>query len=49
MIEPPSVTTLSSRGQIVIPDAIRKQLELKKGDCFVIRVKKSSIVLEKVK
>jgi AbrB family looped-hinge helix DNA binding protein len=42
-------TTLSAKGQIVIPSAIRAQDELRAGDDFVIeRVGPGRIVLERI-
>jgi AbrB family looped-hinge helix DNA binding protein len=39
-------TRLSSKGQIVIPKAIRERLDLQKGTPFRIRVEEGAIVLE---
>lgn len=41
-------TTVSSRGQIVIPNKVRKKLDIKDGNVFVITEKKGLIVLKKV-
>ena len=42
-------TTLSAKGQIVIPSAIRAQDELRAGDDFVIeRIGPGRIVLERI-
>lgn len=41
-------TTVSSRGQIVIPNKVRKKLDIKDGNVFMITEKKGLIVLKKV-
>jgi AbrB family looped-hinge helix DNA binding protein len=41
-------TTVSSKGQIVIPNKVRKKLGIKDGDVFTITEKKSLIVLKKL-
>jgi AbrB family looped-hinge helix DNA binding protein len=41
-------TTLGPRGQIVIPQELREQLQLERGDDFVIAGAGSRIVLEKI-
>jgi AbrB family looped-hinge helix DNA binding protein len=42
-------TTVSSKGQIVIPNKVRKKLGIKDGNVFAITEKKGLIVLKKVK
>ncbi len=43
------VTKMSSKGQIVIPWKIRKKINLKHGDIFVIRITyKDKMLLEKL-
>ena len=41
-------TTISSKGQIVIPNMVRKKLDIKDGNVFAITEKKGLIVLKKV-
>jgi AbrB family looped-hinge helix DNA binding protein len=41
-------TTISSKGQIVIPNKVRKKLDIKDGNVFAITEKKGLIVLKKV-
>jgi len=41
-------TTISSKGQIVIPNTVRKKLDIKDGNIFAITEKKGLIVLKKV-
>jgi len=41
-------TTVSSKGQIVIPNRVRKKLDIKDGNVFAITEKKGLIVLKKV-
>jgi AbrB family looped-hinge helix DNA binding protein len=41
-------TTISSKGQIVIPNKVRKKLDIKDGNVFTITEKKGLIVLKKV-
>ena len=41
-------TTLSSKGQVVIPQEIRKKMKLKKGTVFFINAKKNIVALKKV-
>ncbi len=41
-------TTVSSKGQIVIPNKVRKKLDIKDGNVFAITEKKGLIVLKKV-
>jgi len=41
-------TTISSKGQIVIPNIVRKKLDIKDGNVFVITEKKGLIVLKKI-
>jgi AbrB family looped-hinge helix DNA binding protein len=40
---------LSSKGQLVLPKAIREKLHLKNGDQFQVRIVDGKIVLEPVK
>jgi AbrB family looped-hinge helix DNA binding protein len=41
-------TTISSKGQIVIPSKVRKKLDIKDGNVFAIAEKKGLIVLKKI-
>ncbi|MHB8603162.1 MAG: AbrB/MazE/SpoVT family DNA-binding domain-containing protein [Nitrosotalea sp.] len=41
-------TIISSKGQIVIPNKVRKKLDIKDGNVFAITEKKGLIVLKKV-
>jgi AbrB family looped-hinge helix DNA binding protein len=41
-------TTVSSKGQIVIPNKVRKKLDIKNGNVFAITEKKGLIVLKKM-
>ncbi len=41
-------TTISSKGQIVIPSKVRKKLDIKDGNVFKITEKKGLIVLKKL-
>ena len=45
----PQTTKMSSRGQIVIPQAIRKALELHVGTEFLISLEGNRLILEPVK
>ena len=42
----PSTTKMSSKGQVVIPEAIRKQLGLEPGDQFVVVASKDAVILK---
>ena len=43
------VTSLSSRGQVVIPQDIRDHLKLKTGEKFVVLGDEDTIILKKIK
>ena len=43
------ITSLSSRGQIVLPQKIRKKLSLKDGEKFIVLEKDGVIILKKIK
>lgn len=45
----PCTTTMSSRGQIVIPDEIRKRMQLEPGATFILMAKGDTIVLHRLK
>ncbi|MEK6878179.1 MAG: AbrB/MazE/SpoVT family DNA-binding domain-containing protein [Nanoarchaeota archaeon] len=42
------ITSISSRGQVVIPQKVRKKLELKEGEKFIVIGKNNVIVLKKI-
>lgn len=43
-----ATTKLSSRGQVVIPEKIRKSLKLKEGDEFAVTGRGGRLLLEKI-
>lgn len=43
-----ATTTLSSKGQVVIPEGIRNQLGLKEGDQFVVIGEGDAIILKTI-
>ena len=43
------VTSLSSRGQVVIPQDIRDHLKLKTGEKFVVLGDEDTVILKKIK
>jgi AbrB family looped-hinge helix DNA binding protein len=43
-----STTKMSSKGQVVIPEAIRKKLGLKSGDQFVVMGNKDIVILKSI-
>jgi len=47
-IEIPELTKASSKGQIVIPTAIRKRLGIKEGSVFGVTAKNDMIVFKKL-
>jgi AbrB family looped-hinge helix DNA binding protein len=48
MTEEPQVTTISEKGQIVIPQSIRKQLKIKPKNKFLVYGKGDTIILKKL-
>ena len=44
----PSTTKMSSKGQVVIPEAIRKRLGLEPGDQFVVVAGKGAVILKAI-
>lgn len=44
----PELTKASSKGQIVIPSAVRRQLGIKRGSVFAVSAKNDMIVLKKL-
>jgi AbrB family looped-hinge helix DNA binding protein len=45
-MEPLATTRLSSKGQVVIPEEIRKRLKLKPGDHFLVTGHKDVVILK---
>lgn len=43
-----STTKMSSKGQVVIPESIRKQLKLKAGTQFVVVGEKDVVILKSI-
>lgn len=43
-----SITKMSSRGQIVIPQDLREELHLKEGESFAITGNEAAIVLKRI-
>jgi len=48
MSEEPQVTTISEKGQVVIPQSIRKQLKIKPKNKFLVYGKDDTIILKKL-
>ena len=46
MTEEPEVTTISEKGQVVIPQSIRKQLKIKPKNKFLVYGKDDTIILK---
>jgi len=46
--EEPEVTTISEKGQVVIPQSIRKQLKIKPKNKFLVYGKDDTIILKKL-
>ncbi len=44
----PFTTRISSRGQVVIPDPIRKALAIEEGTTFLVLAQKDTIVLQRL-
>ena len=42
------ITSLSSKGQVVIPQSIREQLDLKEGEKFQVFAKDNYVMLRKL-
>lgn len=47
-MERTEITSMSSKGQIVIPQALREKLKLKEGERFVILGQEDTIILKKM-
>jgi len=47
-IDLPELTKISSKGQVVIPTAVRKKLNIRNGSIFAVTAKKNMIVLRKL-
>jgi AbrB family looped-hinge helix DNA binding protein len=43
-----ATTRMSSRGQVVIPEEIRKRLKLKAGSQFVVVAEKDTVILKAI-
>ena len=43
-----ATTKMSSKGQVVIPEAIRKRLGLEPGDQFVVVASKDAVILKSI-
>ena len=43
-----ATTKMSSKGQVVIPEEIRKRLRLKTGDRFVVLGEKGTVILKTI-
>jgi len=48
MIEDPQVTTISEKGQVVIPQSIRKQMGIKAKNKFLVYGKGDTIIMKKL-
>ena len=48
MAEEPQVTTISEKGQVVIPQSIRKELKIKPKNKFLVYGKGDTIILKKL-
>ena len=48
MTEEPQVTTISKKGQVVIPQSIRKQLGIKPKNKFLVYGKGDTIIMKKL-
>ena len=48
MTEQPQVTTISKKGQVVIPQSIRKELKIKPKNKFLVYGKDDTIILKKL-
>ena len=44
----PSTTKMSSKGQVVIPEAIRKRLGIEPGDRFVVVAGEDAVILKTI-
>lgn len=42
------ITSISSKGQVVIPQKVRKKLDLREGEKFIVIGKDNMIVLKKI-
>jgi len=42
------ITSMSSKGQVVIPSGVREQLNLKEGEKFVVIGEEDTVVLKKI-
>jgi AbrB family looped-hinge helix DNA binding protein len=46
--EEPEVTTISQKGQVVIPQSIRKELGIKPKNKFIVYAKGDTIIMKKL-
>ncbi len=44
----PALTKVSSKGQVVIPEKIRKNLQIKEGDIFATTTESDLIIFKKI-
>ena len=49
MSEEPQVTTISEKGQVVIPQAIRKELKIKPRTKFLVYGKGDTVIMKRLK
>jgi AbrB family looped-hinge helix DNA binding protein len=47
-VEEPEITTISEKGQVVIPQSIRKELGIKPKNKFLIYGKGDTIIMKKI-
>ena len=47
-VEDPEITTISEKGQVVIPQSIRKELGIKPKNKFLIYGKGDTIIMKKI-
>ena len=48
MVEEPEITTISEKGQVVIPQSIRKELGIKSKNKFLVYGRGDTIILKKL-
>jgi len=49
MSEEPEVTTISEKGQVMIPQAIRKELKIKPRTKFLVYGKGDTVIMRRIK
>lgn len=47
-MKPPEITTISEKGQVVIPQSIRKELRIKPKNMFLVYGKSDTIIMKKL-